>query len=121
MASTAYDLVGSHAIEHGFPWSFVFTRYAGASKTPIDLTGMGCRMDIFDAMSASQTPLMSVSSTGGEITLGGANGRTEITLPAEKTALPKRRLLRYRIVFIGVSGAQLPYLHGRIEVSWGPT
>ncbi len=118
MASTVFDLVGKHAIEKGFPWSFVFTRYAGPAKTPVDLTGLSCRLDVFDALSASTTPLLSVSSASGQIVLGGASGRTEIDLTEQQTTFATKSL-RYRIVFTEAGGRQHPYLHGRLGIVEG--
>lgn len=117
MASTVFDLIGKHAIEKGFPWSFIFTRYAGPSKTPVDLTGQVCSLDIYDALSPG-APILSVSTTSGEIVLGGATGRTEIDLTAQQTLI-SATTLRYRLVFTDATGRRHPFLHGRLGIESG--
>ena len=114
MASTVFDLIGKHAIEKGFPWSFIFTRYAGPAKTPVDLTGLKCELDIYDALSLA-APILSVSTDSGEVVLGGAGGRVEINLSDQQTLLSATSL-RYRVVFADVSGRKYPFLHGRLGI-----
>lgn len=118
MTSTVFDLLGKHAIEKGFPWSLAFTRYAGPAKTPVDLTGLQCRLDIYDALSPSNVPILSGSTVSGEIVMGGASGRVEIDLSEQQTFITARSL-RYRLVFIDAQGRQRPYLHGRIGLVEG--
>lgn len=112
MASTVYDLLGPFALEKGAPWSLEFTRY-NPDKTPVDLTGIGARLEIYDAL-ASGAPLVVLSSANvGEIDLGGQAGTVAAHLPAAVSAAFTATNLRYRL-FFSVGGVDYPYMRGRL-------
>lgn len=112
MSSIVYDLVGPLALEKGVPWSLEFTRY-NPDKTPVDLTGLGARLEIFDAL-ASGAPLVVLSSANvGEIDLGGQAGSFAAHLPAAVSAAFTATHLRYRLIFV-VGGIDRPYMRGRL-------
>jgi len=112
MASTVYDLLGPFALEKGVPWSLEFTRY-NPDKSPVDLTGVGARLEIYDAL-ASGAPLAVLSSANvGEIDLGGPAGTGVAHLPAAVSAAFTATHLRYRLVFV-VGGIDRPYMRGRL-------
>jgi hypothetical protein len=71
----------SFTIECGTDWSLVLT-HKDSSGSAIDNTGYSANMDIRSAAGGSL--IENLSSTGGEITLGGTNGR--ITLALTDTA-----------------------------------
>lgn len=113
MTSTVFDLVGKYAIEKGLPWSFRCTRYAGPARTPVDLTGLVARLDIFDAL-APGAPILSVGSASGEIVLGGPAGTVDIALSGAQTRTITATHLRYRLTFIDALFVERIYLRGRL-------
>ena len=88
-----FDLVGCYSLVKGLPWSFAFTRRAGAQKTPVDLTGCSARLVIVGLLEAAEPPEpLEFSTTGGHIALGGAAGTVAIDLDEDDTAdIPDRR------------------------------
>ena len=111
MASTVYDLAGSLALEKGVPWVLELTRF-NPDGTPVDLTGLGARLEIFDAL-ASGSALVTLSDVGGEIVLGGTVGTFKATLPGAAGAGIAATNLRYRLVFVD-GGVDYPYMRGRL-------
>lgn len=57
----------------------------GSTGAPMDNTGCLARMQV-RATAASASTVLSISSTSGEITLGGANGKITISVLASTTA-----------------------------------
>lgn len=111
MASTVYDLAGSLALEKGVPWVLELTRF-NPDGSPVDLTGLGARLEIFDAL-ASGLPLITLSDVSGEIVLGGTAGTFKATLPDAASAALTATNLRYRLVFVD-GGVDYPYMRGRL-------
>lgn len=118
MTSTVFDLVGKYSIEKGLPWSFRCTRYAGPAKTPVDLTGLVARLDIFDAF-VPGAPVLSVGSASGEIILGGIAGTVAAALSAAQTGAIAATHLRYRLTFIDTQFVEHVFLRGRLGLLEG--
>jgi hypothetical protein len=118
MSPTAFDITGRRAILKGLPWSFRFTRL-GPDKQPIDLTGCSARLQIFDALaSRSAPPLVTLTSAGGEIALGGAAGTVAITLGDVSGGFAAKNL-RYRLYFTDSLGDEDLYFYGRLGLRDG--
>jgi len=107
-----FDLVGDYAIVKGLPWSLRFTRYAGPSKTPVDLTGCSARLVIYNLLDAAALPL-GFSTVSGHITLGGALGTVAIELDEDTAALTAERAA-YRLYFTDSLGVETLLLRGRL-------
>lgn len=71
-------------IEQGATFKKTIT-WKDGDGTPKDLTGFTARMQV-RASHDSTTKLIDISSTGGEITLGGAAGTIVIVIPKDTTA-----------------------------------
>ncbi len=112
MTSTVFDLVGKYAIEKGLPWTFRCTRFSGPAKTPVDLTGSAARFEIFDA--TSNATLGVLTSTDGDVVLGGPAGTVVCNLSAAASLSWEARYLRYRFVFTDSQGSERVYLRGRL-------
>ena len=113
MTSTVFDLVGKYAIEKGLPWSFRCTRYAGPEKTPVDLSGLEARMDIFDALQPG-LPTLSIGTSSGEIVLGGLAGTIQVNLAGAVTQVIAATHLRYRLIFVDSLSVEQGFLRGRL-------
>lgn len=112
MAATRFDLVGPHAIEKGFPWSFRFARLQ-PDRTPVDLTGCAAELVLYDA-TAPDAPPMRFSTASGHIVLGGAAGTVAVRLTdAETRAIPDAHS-RYRLIFTDAAGDADLYFRGRV-------
>ena len=111
-----FDLVGCYSLVKGLPWSFAFTRRAGAQKTPVDLTGCSARLVIVGLLEAAEPPEpLEFSTTGGHIALGGAAGTVAIDLDEDDTAdIPDRAL--YRFYLTDALGRETLLLRGRLGV-----
>ena len=111
-----FDLVGCYSLVKGLPWSFAFTRRAGAQKTPVDLTGCSARLVIVGLLEAAEPPEpLEFSTTGGHIALGGAAGTVAIDLDEDDTAdIPDRAL--YRFYLTDALGKETLLLRGRLGV-----
>lgn len=109
-----FDLVGCYSLVKGLPWSFAFTRRAGAQKTPVDLTGCSARLVITDLLAdaAPETPL-EFTTLSGHIVLGGVAGTVAITLDETDTALAAERA-SYRLYFTDSLGRESLLLRGRL-------
>ena len=70
-------------VEQGASWTLDLT-WKDDAGDPIDLTGYSARMMIRKAYSSS--PLLSLSSTAGDIELGGVLGTIAITASADQTS-----------------------------------
>lgn len=70
-------------VEQGASWTLDLT-WKDDAGTPINLTGYSARMQIRKAYSSSS--LLSLTSTAGDIALGGALGTLAITASATQTA-----------------------------------
>lgn len=117
MQSAVFDLVGQHAIEKGLPWQLRFTRYAGPAKTPVDLTGLSARLEIFDAL-VPGAPILTLRDTTGDITLGGMAGTVAADLSGAASAAITAKHLRYRLFFV-VGGVDHLYMRGRLGLLEG--
>lgn len=118
MTSTVFDLVGKYAIEKGLPWSFRCTRKAGPSKTPVDLSGLTARLDIYDALQPGP-PILSVGTIGtisGGIVLGGVDGSIAASLAAAATSAMSATHLRYRLILIDANAVEQGFMRGRLGV-----
>lgn len=113
MAAPKFDLVGQYAIEKGLPWRLELTRYAGASKTPVDLTGCQARLVLFDALDPAAVPA-EFSTQAGQIVLGGATGTFICDLAEEETAAITAARGRYRLYFTDSHGRETLYLRGKV-------
>ena len=80
MAAGNYDIL----IEQGATFLFNIT-YKNSAGTPINLTGYTARMQVRQKYS-SPTTLLSFTSAGGNIVLGGAAGTIAVTGSADATA-----------------------------------
>ena len=111
-----FDFVGCYWLVKGLPWSFAFTRRAGAQKTPVDLTGCSARLVIVGLLEAAEPPEpLEFSTTGGHIALGGAAGTVAIDLDEDDTAdIPDRAL--YRFYLTDALGKETLLLRGRLGV-----
>lgn len=115
MTSTVFDLVGKYAIEKGLPWSFRCTRKAGPSKTPVDLTGLAARLDIYDALQPG-LPILSVDTVSGGVVLGGSDGSIVANLSAAATRAITAPHLRYRLILIDANAVEQGFMRGRLGV-----
>jgi hypothetical protein len=111
-----FDLVGCYSLVKGLPWSFAFTRRAGAQKIPVDLTGCGARLVVVGLLETAEPPEpLEFSTTGGHIALGGAAGTVAIALDDDDTAdIPDRAL--YRFYLTDALGRETLLLRGRLGV-----
>lgn len=109
-AGKKFDLLDSHAVVCGLPWSFSFKRLAGPEKRPVDLTGCACQLQIFDALDSARAVVVNA-------TLGGPAGTVSISLSAQQTNLLRDfGAARYRIFFTDAGGNSQLLLRGKIAV-----
>ena len=80
MPSAVYDIV----IEQGSQFQLSFT-WEDKDGDPINLTGYSARMQVRESKGAGAT-LVSLTSGGGDITLGGALGTVIAIIDADVTA-----------------------------------
>jgi len=113
MAAQVFDLVGPYAIEKGYPWEFVFTRYVPPGKTPVDLTGCDCALEIYDTQNPEAAPVV-FNVASGHVTLGGPAGTISIRMAHTDTLALVATSARYRIVFTDSLGNAKPYTRGRL-------
>ncbi len=113
MAATVFDLIGPYVVEKGLPWDFKFTRFAGPSRVPVDLTDCLARLEFYDDQQPGSAPL--VFSTGsGHISLGGGTGTFHCRLTGAETLAISIEQGRYRLVFTDSIGDEMLYLRGRL-------
>ncbi|CAB4194558.1 hypothetical protein UFOVP1264_13 [uncultured Caudovirales phage] len=80
-------------IDQGSTFNMFFTYYdkvtneqtGVVTKTPVNLTGYGARMMVRSNFTDT-TPMLSLTSTAGDIVLGGSAGTISITASATTTA-----------------------------------
>jgi hypothetical protein len=114
--SANLDLTGAYAITRGFPWALPLTRLQPVRpRTPVDLTGMTARFEIFDTLAQRRPPWV-FSTDSGHITLGGATGAVDITLAAADTRSIRATACRYRLLFTDSLGDESVFLRGRLAV-----
>ena len=109
-AGKKFDLLDSHAVVCGLPWSFSFKRLAGPAKAPVDLSGCTCELRIIDAL--DQARLVAVTAT-----LGGVLGTATFSLSEQQTRLIGQfGAARYRVFFTDAAGTRQLLLRGKIAV-----
>lgn len=79
-------MAGTHdfVCEQGATFAREIT-WLDSSAIPVNNTGYTARMQVRATVSSAST-LLSISTTTGEIVLGGADGKITITVPATTTA-----------------------------------
>ena len=87
-------------------------------RTPTDLTGYTARMQIRETKDASAT-IVSLTSAGGGISLGGAAGTVTPIISAADTALLDFTTAYYDIELLpaGVAANAFRFLEGRVKLS----
>ena len=111
MTAAVYNLY----IEQGTTFSKTLT-WKDSSGNPINLTGYTARMQ-FRRSAASADALYTASSTGGQITMGGALGTVAIVLPATDTAAFDFGCAVYDLEVESAGGIVTRLLEGGVEVS----
>jgi selenophosphate synthetase-related protein len=81
MAAGVYDIT----IEQGATFTMSLT-WKDSTGSPVNLTGYTARMQVRENYEAEST-LVSLTSSGGDITLGGALGTIAVTIAASATQL----------------------------------
>ncbi|MDR3352771.1 MAG: hypothetical protein LBO00_07225 [Zoogloeaceae bacterium] len=112
-----FNLIGGYAIRKGFHWSIQMARLVTRlPRVMVDLSGMQCRMEIYDTRHPRKPPL-TYSTQTGHIVLSGAAGTIEINIPAADTALLDPNTAgRYRLIFVDSLGREGVYVGGRIAI-----
>jgi|SRR6266850_1649274 len=87
---------------------------------PVDLTGFTAKMDIRQAI-ADATPLISLTTTNGRITLGGVNGTVTLFIAAVDTALLTFTSAVYDLDLVSATGVVTRLLSGNVLLSKGVT
>lgn len=110
-------------IDQGSTFNLFFTYYdkvtnaqtGVVTKTPINLTGYGARMMVRNTY-RDTTPMLSLTSTAGDIVLGGAAGTVSITATATATAAMTPGVAVYDVeIFNGSFVRRL--FGGRVDVT----
>lgn len=118
MATTTYD--GRPAqhdlyIVRGDTWTQDFV-YESPADTPVDLSGYSARLQIRANRLASSPALLSVSSAGGEITLGGAAGTIDVEVDALVTAALDFDQARWDLELTSSGGIVTTLIEGNITL-----
>jgi len=103
----------SFTIESGTDWTLTLT-YKDASGTAINNTSYTANMDIRSALAGSL--IKNLSSAGGEITIGGSNGRIVLALTdTETSALTAGRYV-YDLELTDTSSNTIRLIEGNVTV-----
>lgn len=106
---------GEIELTRGATFAHVFT-WTDKAGTAINVTGYTARFTIDNRAGAE---VVSVTSAGGSITLGGAAGTVAVTLTAAETAALARESVhggRYAVVLTASGGSIVPLADGRVAV-----
>lgn len=86
------------------------------NKFAVNLTGYSARMQVRESHS-SPSALVSLSSGGGSMTLGGVNGTVTFTIPAATTASLRSGSYLYDLEIESASGEVTRLLEGKFKVT----
>lgn len=111
MSAGTYDIL----IEKGATFQLSLT-WKAPTNTPYDLTGYTARMQVRKSVNAT-APLLSLTSSGGDIVLGGAAGTIVITASATATAAMDATHGVYDLELVAPSGTVTRVLKGSVEIS----
>ena len=103
-------------IEQGATFRKTLTWKAGTPAVPVDLTGCTARMQ-FRAEIAATTPLITLTTENGGITLGGALGTIELVITATATAAITWTTAVYDLEVVFASGDVWRLVYGPVTVS----
>ena len=100
-----YDILAPQ----GATFSETFTYKVGG--TPVDLTSYTARMQVRKTP-ASETKVLDLTSTGGDIVLGGALGTIAVTVSATAMAAVAANKYRYDLEVVSAGGVVTRLIEG---------
>jgi hypothetical protein len=115
MTAATYDIT----IEQGADFDLLLT-WRDKAGNPIDLTGWSAQMmarENFD----DATPLFSLSSPGGGITLGGTSGTVAIHVPAAVTSTLACGQAVYDLKLTDPLGEPMRLIQGNVTIKFAVT
>lgn len=114
MKATQFDI----EMEQGATFDEIsFTWWTDSTKTaPVNLTGYSARMQMREDYDDADPQFEVLSTTVGEITLGGAAGTVDVVVPATKTAAITARKGFYDLELVSPSGKVVKLMKGRVTV-----
>ena len=111
MSAVIYDFY----VEQGATYQLDIT-WKQPDGTPVNLTGYTARMQIRKTVKSTD-PLISLTTTNGRITLGGAQGTVTLEIAAEDTADFTTFCGVYDLEVEASDGTVTRLLEGQVEIS----